>query len=392
MTPSYKFPLFLAAALAVGSSPAWAADDLVLGLSTAKTGPYVSLASTNEIAVTMAVDEINAKGGVNGHKIKIVSFDTQGDPRQAALAVQRFAGDDKALAVIGPFSSSEVKVAFPTGERLGIAQMSMSSSAPGLAKTFTFAFRNTTDEGRVITGVLETLKGKNLPMKTGAVAYATDDAVSKSVGTAVLPQLFTSYGIDNKGAVDFEYKAFDLSPQVSKLAAMKPELVGLGTPPEASINIAKEMKRQGVVARLIGGTTVADPDLPKRMDGAGETMTIGTTFFKDYNDATKAFAAEFSKRAKAAGEARIEPNQMDAASYDIVLLYAEAMKQAGVTGAEAKLTDERKAVRDEIRKLKNFPALEGPISFGEDGDAVKPIYVVEIKNGAWSLMEARGAK
>ncbi len=391
MTSFPKFPLLFAATLAWAPAPVMA-QDLVLGLSTAKTGPYVSLASTNEIAVTMAVDEINAKGGVNGRKLKVITFDTQGDPRQAALAAQRFAADDHALAVIGPFSSSEVKVAFPTGERLGIPQMSMSSSAPGLAKDFTFAFRNTTDEGRVITGVLETLKSKSQPMATGAIAFATDDAVSKSIGTAVLPKLFAGYGMDNKGSIDFEYKAFDLSPQISKLAGMKADIVGLGTPPEASITVAKEMKRQGVSGRLIGGTTVADPDLPKRMDGAGEGMTIGTTFFKDYNPATRAFAAEFSKRAQGQGLARTEPNQMDAASYDIVLLYAEAMKQAGVSGDPAKAADERKAVRDQLRKLKDFPALEGPITFGDDGDAVKPIYVVEIKNAQWSLMEARGVK
>jgi branched-chain amino acid transport system substrate-binding protein len=365
------------------------AQELTIGFSMAKTGPYVSLANTNEVAVDLAVDEINGKGGINGKKIKLVKFDTGGDPKQAALAVRQFADDNKALAVIGPFSSGEVRVAFPAGERLGIVQMSMSSSAPALTKDFSYAFRNTRDERMVIDQVLAALQDKKFPLATGVTAYATDDTVSKSVGTVVLPGLFAKYGITQKGTVDFQYNAFDMSPQVSQLAQMKPDIIGLGAPPEAAVNFAKELKRQGVVARIIGGTTIADPDLPQRMEGAGDNMTIGTTFYGDLNDRTRAFAKEFGVRAAKAGIARHEPNQQDASAYDIVYLFAEAIKRAAVTGDADKVTAERTAIRDTLAKLKGYAALEGEISFGEDRDAIKPIYVVEAKGNRWTLLDTR---
>ncbi len=156
------------------SAMAHADGELVLGYMMAKSGPYVSLAGTNEIAVDLAVEEINAKGGINGKKIKVVKFDTAGDPKQATTALRRFADDDAALAVIGPFSSSEVRTP-PGGERAGIPQMSMASSAPGLTKGFSYGFRNTTDEGKVIDQVLGAIKDKKLPAASGAAAYATDD-------------------------------------------------------------------------------------------------------------------------------------------------------------------------------------------------------------------------
>lgn len=372
----------------VAAGAARAEDALVLGYMMAKSGPYVSLANTNEVAVDMAVEEINAKGGINGRKIRVVKFDTAGDPKQATTAVRSFAQDAGALAIIGPFSSSEVRTTFPVGEREGIAQMSMASSAPGLTKGFTYGFRNTTDEGRVIDQVLGALKDKKLPMATGAAAYATDDVVSKSIGTVVVPKMFEKYAIPSKGAVDFQLAAFDLSPQVAQLKQMAPDVVGLGSPPEGAVNIAKELKRQGVSTRLIGGTTIADPELPKRMDGAGETMTIGTTFFPEVNDKTKAFTAEFGKRTKAAGLTRTDPNQMDASVYDIVYLYAEAMKRAGTTGDKAKRAEERAAIRDQLAKLQDYAALEGAISF-TDGDAVKPVYILEVKGGKWTLLDTR---
>ncbi|MDB5557997.1 MAG: transporter substrate-binding protein [Enterovirga sp.] len=386
-----RLSLGAALSLAMAAVPA-AAQDLVLGFSTAKTGPYVSLASANEIAVEIAVQEINDKGGVNGKKLRVVRFDTGGDPKQAALAVRQFAEDDKALAVIGPFSSSEVRVAFPAGERLSITQMSMSSSAPGLTKGFQFAFRNTTDEGVIIDQVLATLKDKKLPAATAAIAFATDDIVSKSVGTAVLPSVFKKYGLPVQGTTDFQYNAFDLSPQVSQLVRLNVDIVGLGSPPEAAINLAKEAKRQGLKSRIIGGATVADPDLPARMDGAGDGLTIGTTYFADVNDRTRAFAAEFGKRAKAANYQRTEPNQMDAASYDIVLLYAEAMKRANITGDAAKVADERKQLRDALMTLKEFPGVEGPLTFNAERDMIKPIYIVEARDKKWNLLDTRMAQ
>ena len=60
------------------------------------------------------------------------------------------------------------------------------------------------------------------------------------------------------------------------------------------------------------------------------------------------------------------------------------MKQAKVTGDPSKLAAERTAIKDELRNMKNFPALEGAISFGSNGDALKPVYVIQY--GKWTLI------
>ena len=117
------------------------------------------------------------------------------------------------------------------------------------------------------------------------------------------------------------------------------------------------------------------------MGAAGDGTTIPTTFYAELNDRTKAFQAEFAKRARAAGLDRTTAAQFDAATYDIVLFYAQTMKQTNVTGEPSKLAAERTAIKDELRKMKNFPALEGAISFGENGDALKPVYVIQLQAG-----------
>jgi branched-chain amino acid transport system substrate-binding protein len=122
------------------------------------------------------------------------------------------------------------------------------------------------------------------------------------------------------------------------------------------------------------------------MGAAGNGTTILTAFYSTLDDRTKKFEAEFIKRAKAAGIERTAAAQFDAATYDIVLMYAQAMKTANVTGEPDKLSAERTAIRDELRKMKGFPALEGPISFGTNGDALKPAYIIEMNDGKWNLL------
>ena len=363
-----------------------ASQELLLGYLPASGGPFATFSRTNFVAAEMAVDEINAAGGINGKKLRIVSFDTAGKPDQAVVGVRKLADDDKVMAIIGPFSSSEARVVFPAGERAGIVSMSMASSAPNLAEPFSYGFRNTTDEGYMFTRVLRALKDKNYPMATGAIAYATDDVISKTMGEKVLPALMKNAGVDVKGSVTFQTQAFDMAPQASQLAAQKSDLIGIGSGPEPAARLAKELRRQGHKGRLVAGSTIADPELPKLMGEAGNGTVIPTAYYADLNDRTKKFEAEFLRRAKAAGIDRSAAAQFDAATYDIVLMYAEAMKRAGVTGEPAKIAAERTAIRDELAKMKNFPALEGPISFGKNGDAIKDVYIIEMQDGKWNLL------
>lgn len=383
--------LLTATALSAVTIGTTQAQELLLGNLYAGAGPFATLAKTNEIAAQMAVDEINAAGGVNGKKLKIVSFDTAGKPEQAVVGLRKLADDDKVMAIIGPFSSGECRVAFPAGERAGVVTMSMASSAPKLAEPFTYGLRNTSDEGYMFRHVMKTLKDKGYATATGGVAYATDDVISKTMGEVVLPNIMKASGVDMKVSVTFQTQAFDLSAQVSQLKAMPSDLIGVGSGPEAAVRLVQEMRRQGHPGRLVAGSTIADSELATRMGENGNGTTIPTTFFGGVNDKAKKFDEEFVKRAKAAGIERSAAAQFDAAAYDIVMFYAHAMREAKVTGDPAKLAAERTAIRDVLRAMPPYPALEGPISFGKNGDALKQVYIIEMQHGKWNLIATHPA-
>ena len=134
---------------------------------------------------------------------------------------------------------------------------------------------------------------------------------------------------------------------------------------------------------FIAASTISGSRAASAHGAVGDGTTIPTAFYGALDDRAKKFEAEFIKRAKAVGIDRTAAAQFDAATYDIVLIYAQAMRTANVTGEPSKLA-ERTAIRDELRKMKDFPALEGPISFGSNGDALKPAYVIEMKDSKWN--------
>ncbi|MSP80905.1 MAG: ABC transporter substrate-binding protein [Rhodospirillales bacterium] len=386
MKTRLKYTALITAALSLTTISSASAQEILLGYLPAVGGPFATFSKTNLIAAQMAVDEVNAAGGISGKKIRIVSFDTAGKPDQAVIGVRKLAEDDKVLAVIGPFSSSECRVAFPAAERAGMVLMSMASSAPNLAEPFTYAFRNTTDEGVMFSRVMRALKDAKYPTATGAIAYATDDVIAKTMGEKVLPALMKKAGTDIKLSVTFQNQSFDFAAQASQLKGTPTDLVGIGSGPEAATRLAQELNRQGYKGRMIAGSTIADPELPRLMGKAGDGTIIPTTFYGEFNEDTKKFEAAFIKKAKAEGIERSAAAQFDAATYDIVLIYAEAMKKGKITGAPAKLAEERTIIRDQLKAMKEFPALEGPISFGANGDALKPVYVLEMKDSKWTLL------
>src|SRR6476660_5410598 len=220
------------AALWAGSA---SGQELALGYLPSGAGPFATFSKTNEIAAQIAIDEINAAGGIAGKRLRIVAFDTAGKPDQAVVGLRKLADDDKVLAVIGPFSSGECRVVFPAGERAGIVTMSMASSAPKLAEPFTYGLRNTSDEGYMFQKVMKTLQEKKYPAATASIAYATDDVISKTMGEIVLPNVMKQLGIEVKGSVTFQTQAFDLSTQVSQLKAQPTDLIGIGSGPEPAV-------------------------------------------------------------------------------------------------------------------------------------------------------------
>ena len=384
---------FLSAILALSCTATivQASDEIIIGATLAKTGRYATSARTTETAIDIAVAEINAAGGVNGKPIKLVKFDTGGDPKQAQVAVRSFAEDEGALAVIGPFSSGEARVAFPAGERLGIVQIPNASSAPKLADKFSYAFRVTESEFLQFNRLVSSMKKKGMAIANTSVLYVSDEFVSKAVGTKLMPAVFGKQGVEMSGEpIGFPTAAFDLSPQVAQLMQSPTDTVAVAGIVEAMVKAAKELRRQGHEGRIIGSGISADPDLALKIGPEGNGTLYAAWFWWDRDDRSREFTRKFNEENEKRGIEKSGPHHVDASAYDIVYMLKAVMEQVEVSGDADKLQAERTAIRDALATL-NYDGVTGQVCFDKNGDAELPAYIVEINDGGISLIDSHPA-
>ena len=380
----FKLMAWLAAA---GFALPGAAQELVLGLSHPKTGRYAGLAAT-EVAVDIAVAEINAAGGVNGRKIRIDKFDTASEAKNAQIAVQRFAEDVKALAIIGPFSSQEAQVAFAASERLEIVQIPNSATAPGLTRDKIWAWRVIEDEGKQFARLLKTLETKKLVAeKTAVVIYPSDEFVGKAL-SEWMPRLLDANGWKQVvPAEGYLTNAADLSPHITKLTGKSPAVIAFAGLPGGAAKVMREVRRQGHKSIIIGSQVMADPDVVKLLGADGEGTMYVSWYWWDANERTRAFEKKFLDETKKRGITKTGAHHVDASAYDIVYVLADAMKRAGTTGDPAKLKAERNAIREALAKTE-LVGVSGNICFDKDRDAELAAYIIGVKNGQRYLVDS----
>ena len=387
--------LFVAPALltVIGlvSGLALAAEPIKIGAAFALQGPWGDYCKRNVIALDMAVEKINAAGGVNGMPLKSVLYDTASKPDEATRIVRKLATDDNVLAILGPFSSSEAEVAYPVGNKIGIVMIAQASSKPGVAAASRpYALRNKIDELRLAMPAVKKWK-EAYDIKSVAIVHDAKDAVGRSLGTQVLPGVCKKMGlqiVNEESPVTFQTGDFDMRPQVTKLKSLNFDGIVFGGNYQDGVTFIKEARRQDVKQPMVAGNPLTHINFPVQGGTAAEGVFCSAEFYYWMDKpSVQAFSKEFTEKAKAKGYEPPQPQQFDVNVYDSVFMLARVMKEKGITNKPADLAEDRKKIMEGLVAMKGFQGLASKIEFNEDGDAVKDVYVVKAHNGQWVLVD-----
>jgi branched-chain amino acid transport system substrate-binding protein len=365
---------------------AWA-QEIAIGAVVPSSGPFAEWGRSNTVTLKMLEQQTNDAGGINGAKLKITILDDAAKPAQAASSLRKLAGDEKVLAVAGPLTSSAAEVTFPVANEMKVVSTSQASSKPGVAKlNRPWAFRNTIDEGVLAKTTVPFYK-KAFNIKTVAVIFDAKDATASTVGKVIMPAVLKANDIivaNENDLLSFNTGDLDVSAQVTKLKALNPDGVVVSADYSQAITVLREMKRQGLIKPVVGATQLISSAILK---AAPEIPVIApATFYATMTGpAPEKFTATLTPllRKESGLPKDIEPSMYDANIYEIVSMYIDAIKKAGVTGKPADLEADRTKIRDHLAKLEGFAGLGGPIGFNDDGDAIKAFYVLQGQNGAW---------
>jgi branched-chain amino acid transport system substrate-binding protein len=328
-------------------------DEIVVGVMVPLTKKGASYGVQSRAATEVAVEEINAAGGIGGRKLTIITKDTEGDNALAIQLARQLIDKEQVIAAHGPQWSAEAEAVFPICERSKILCFSPTSTKPGVSAPYMWAFRNTVDENVLVPQTLKWVKDNYPWVKTAAILTDIKDAYSKSLGYDTFRPKLKEFGIEVVEEVDYVTGDTDFSAHITKIKAKNPDMIAIGGTWVESANMMKEAEKQGLKVLWVGGVGFGNARIIENTGEASEGAVHNATYDKD---ATTEMNQSYIRRLleKVPNET---PHWPAANCYDAMKMLAYAIKQANITNTAKTLAEDRQKVRDELAKVKDFPGL-----------------------------------
>lgn len=393
MTMFNKMTSVLAgAALAVGISaisPAVDAAELAgrnvkIGLMVPLTGKGAEWGQAAKDGAEIAVEEINAAGGIGGVPVRLVTYDTETKESEGLNLINKLATRDEVLAVNGPCFSSLVEVIFPQLERIQVPVNSYCSAKPGLGKLSKWGFRNSLTSDKQLTPVVDKWV-EEYKIKKVVIIHDLEDAVSKAEGTIVLPNLLKKHNVEVLGMLSYRSKDTDYSAQVTEAKSLNPDGIGLGSCYQQAAGIVKEMRKQGMNQPVIGGACAGAPGFISIGGEATEGSYMSTAaWIDDPRDKVQ----DFVKKMHTKNGGKAFPYSASR-SYDNMYQLKQIIESSGVTNKPEDLQADRTKIRDGWASMKDFDGVSGNTSYNEEGDAAGGVRVLKVKDGKFIDMSGQ---
>jgi branched-chain amino acid transport system substrate-binding protein len=356
-----------------GSDNSGGAAPIKVGEFASLTGKEATFGISSHEGTLLAVEEINAAGGVLGRKLELLTEDDQSKAGEPATVVNKLIARDNVVAILGEVASSRSLEAAPICQQNKIPMISPSSTNAKVTETGDYIFRVCfidPFQGTVMANfALKTLKAKK-------VAVFTDVKSDYSKGLAkYFKEGFIAGGGEIITELDFNGGDKDFKAQLTSIKAANPDAVFVpGYYTDVAL-ICIQAKQLGLTAPLFGGDGWESDQLVKIGQEAVEGNYFSTHYAPDVaTQKSKDFVASYQKRFN--GKL---PDAMAALGYDSALILADAMKRAGSTDAQK--------VRDALAATKDFDGVTGKTTINEKRDATKSAVILQVKDGKFKYLE-----
>jgi branched-chain amino acid transport system substrate-binding protein len=315
------------------SSHALAAD-IKIGAAEALTGPAAKYGVAIKNGLTLAVDEINAKGGIKGNKINLIIEDEQGKKEEAINVFKKLIFQDKVLMVFGPTLSNSAFAADPIAVGAKTVVFGTSNTASGITDMGPYVFRNSVMESDVLPVVINRAI-KHFKLSKVAVIYGNDDAFTKS-GYDAFKTALESNKLPVTTTVTYAKGDVDFKAQLTKIKETNPDAIVCSCLAEEAANIILQTRSLGMKQPFIGGNGFNSPKLFEIAKGAADNTLLGSPWSSENNSsANKAFMTAYKAKYGS------EPDQFAAQAYDAMYIVSTALISINLGKS---LEDDRNAV------------------------------------------------
>jgi branched-chain amino acid transport system substrate-binding protein len=307
-------------------------------------------------AITMVIDPLNAKGGINGRKIELVTYDGKTDPQLTATFATRCAEDDKGLMIIGGSPSAPAAAMIPVAAQNAIPYYILSASANNLTDNAVWHFRfgpKAAQDGIAVADVFAEMGIKKVAVINNSTPFGTDGARSTI-------QSLEAKGIKVVTQQTYDMAATDVSPQVINLRQADPDVILVFPYPADGARVARTIRQLGVKSPIVMPRVGIMAAFLKLAGDAADGVLVPTSVDVTRPEVAKLYA-DYNAKFKP-----IQPSPSPAQGWDAATMAVRALSDAEVQKAinSGNLANARTAIRDATRRLGTFQGMQGQSGVG----------------------------
>ncbi|HHX04136.1 MAG TPA: ABC transporter substrate-binding protein [Tissierellia bacterium] len=356
------------------------AEEIKIGINYELSGGVAAYGQANLEGIELAVEQINAAGGVDGKMIKLVTYDNKSDHAEATTLANRMMTQDGVLAAIGPATSGAFKATIPVAEKNEVPVVSGSATADdvtvddkGLKEyAFRICFNDSYQGTAMADFAMNTLGAKN-------AVIIMDSSSDYGKGLAKnFKEQFERNGGKVVAEESYVEKDTEFNAILTKIKGEDFDVIFIPGYYEEAGLIIKQARAQGIDTPILGADGFDSPDL---LELAGADALNDVYFSNHYSSLDQDpvvlkfiedFKAKYGK----------DPNAFHALGYDAMKFVADAVGRAANLDGPS--------VKDALASTENFVGVTGSFSIDENHNPVKSIVVIGLKDGVQDSITRSG--
>ena len=335
---------------------------LPVALNTEITGAGALTGDLANKAATIAVEAINSQGGVGGRPIELIVDDAQSSNQGALAALNKAAGEDHAIAMVGPVKSTQILAIEPR-----IRELEMPSFLGGTNPTFTqkgnpWLFRLRPTDAIAGPAIAQYMLND---LKLSKVAVLHDSDAFGTTGADLVEQAVKKAGKELARRESYKTGDKDFTAQILSIRQAGADgIAAYGTNVEDDAVIVRQLREQGLNIPIVGSPSFSQTVLVNLAKEAVDGIYVVEDYFPGRTPESQAYIDAWRAKYNS------DPDALSAWNWDAMMIIKQVYPDSG--GDKAKF-------RDGVRALKDYHGAVGTISFDQNGDGLHSVDIMQYK-------------
>ncbi len=375
-----KFAAIAACIIALSITPAFAANTIKVGAILSVTGPASFLGAPEAKTLEMMVEDINAKGGINGTKVALVIKDSGGSPEKAISFAKQLIEEEKVFAIIGPSTSGESMAIKNIAEEGKTILLSCAAAEVIVNPVAKYVFKTPQMDKHAAIKIFEQMKKMGVT-KIGVLSSNTGFG---KAGKEQLEKLAPNYGITIAINEVYDKAATDLTAEVTKVRAASVQAIVNWSIEPAQAIVIKNIRQGGLMIPIFQSHGFGNIGYVKAAGSAAEGVVFPAGHLlvaEALSDKDPQKALLLSYKNGYESKYKEDVSTFGGHAYDAMLILREAIKIAGT---------DREKVRSAIENMKGLVGTGGIFNFtpaDHNGLDLEAFEMIIVKNGKFTVLE-----